>query len=100
MSRKIGARITVVTHCETPACVFGEKPEKYILMLPEQNCAKCGRRMLLYHCSHNNCPTERRLCVVCEYGGIRPPIPFAQTSIFPECHSDGMLLADENRNYL
>ncbi len=55
--------------------------------------------MLLYHCSHNNCPTERRVCVVCECGGIRPATPFRQTSFFPECHADGMLLADENRNY-
>ena len=68
-------------------------------MLPEQNCPKCGRRMILYRCSHANCTTERRLCVVCECGGIRPPIPFRQTSVFPKCHGDGMTLADENRSY-
>ena len=68
-------------------------------MLPEQTCPKCGRRMLLYRCIHKNCTTERRVCVVCECGGIRPPIPFKQTSFFPECHADGMLLADENRSY-
>jgi len=68
-------------------------------MLPEQKCPKCGRRMILYRCSHNNCPTERRICVVCECGGIRPAIPFTQTSFYPECHSSGMLLADENRSY-
>jgi hypothetical protein len=68
-------------------------------MLPEQKCPKCGRRMILYRCSHSNCPTERRVCVVCECGGIRPATPFKQTSFFPECHSDGMLLADDNRSY-
>lgn len=68
-------------------------------MLPEQTCSKCGRRMLLYRCNHKNCTTEKRVCVVCECGGIRPATPFKQTSFFPECHSDGMLLADENRSY-
>ncbi|MFZ0334176.1 MAG: hypothetical protein WAN10_16040 [Candidatus Acidiferrales bacterium] len=55
--------------------------------------------MILYRCSHANCTTERRLCVVCECGGIRPPIPFQQTSVFPKCHGDGMTLADDNRSY-
>ena len=55
--------------------------------------------MILYRCSHANCTTERRLCVVCECGGIRPTIPFKQTSVFPECHADGMFLADDNRSY-
>lgn len=55
--------------------------------------------MLLYKCSHDHCPTERRVCVVCECGGIRPPVPFTQTSFYPECHTDGMVLADENRSY-
>lgn len=72
---------------------------KIVAMLPEQKCPKCGRRMLLYRCSHTNCTTERRVCVVCEYGGIRPPVPFSQLSFYPECHTDGMKLADENRNY-
>lgn len=78
---------------------FSRKIGKWFAMLPEQTCPKCGRRMLLYRCSHNNCPTERRVCVVCECGGIRPAVPFKQTSLFPECHSNGMLLADENRSY-
>ncbi|HKW88401.1 MAG TPA: hypothetical protein VJN21_06565 [Candidatus Acidoferrales bacterium] len=55
--------------------------------------------MLLYRCSHEGCTTEKRICVVCEYGGIRPPVPFTQPIYIPPCHPDGMKLADPELTY-
>lgn len=55
--------------------------------------------MLLYRCSHAGCKTEKRICVVCEYGGIRPAVPFTQPLFIPDCHRDGMALADPELNY-
>jgi hypothetical protein len=68
-------------------------------MLPEERCPKCARRMLLYRCAHEGCESEKRICVVCEYGGIRPPVPFTRPIFVPPCHPDGMKLVDPELTY-